>query len=345
MNRKRNRIKMLLALGVTLAVFPAGCGEKSDSAADYIGTQAAKEVVLKEAGFAAEEVSFSSVELECEGDVFYYEVVFAENGTEHEYEVDALTGAVTGERHKLLDAGAAGSQSEGNASSAAGEDDAGVAGSQSGGNASAGAGNGDAGAADLRGGEDMSSAAGAAGSQSGGNASDASSGAGNVAGGAAGTQSGGNSGGVSDISSEEALSIALGHAGLTADEVRSSQVKLDVEDGVNVFDVEFRSVSGTDYDYEVNAADGAIHSFEIDAEDSHHHGAAQGAGTISEEQAIACVLGLLPDAKEDEIAAWLDTHDGRARYVCSLTYDEMRHEIELDAASGDLLKWEAKRLY
>lgn len=307
MNRKRSCAERFLACGMAFAVLFAGCGDKADSVEDYIGVQAAKEAALKEAGSQADNVVFSSVELESEDDVFYYEVVFTENGMEHEYEVDALTGAVTGERHRPADTGGSVSLNGGNAA----PDSTG----QSGGDSDAA--QGEEALENIRQGTERQTDEG---------------------------QDTGDGGDAQGIRSEEALSIALEHAGLNTGDVHSSEVKPDMEDGVRVFDVEFWSASGTEYDYELNAADGSIRSFEIDAEASYHHGAAQGAGMISEEQALAYILALVPGAEAEDITVYLDTHDDGARYVGRLLYDNMSHEIEISAADGELLEWDAQIL-
>lgn len=55
----------------------------------------------------------------------------------------------------------------------------------------------------------------------------------------------------------EAKRIALAHAGLTEDGVRRFSWKLDREDGILVYEIEFKA-NGFEYEYEVNAVTGAI---------------------------------------------------------------------------------------
>ena len=68
-----------------------------------------------------------------------------------------------------------------------------------------------------------------------------------------------------DIGIEKANEIAISHAGLSSGSVSFVKAKLDTEDGVKVYDIEFYS-GNVEYDYEINAATGAIVSFDQDIE-------------------------------------------------------------------------------
>ncbi|MBQ3134730.1 MAG: PepSY domain-containing protein [Oscillospiraceae bacterium] len=59
----------------------------------------------------------------------------------------------------------------------------------------------------------------------------------------------------------QAEAIALNHAGLTAEQVWGLRSEFDIDDGVKVWDVEFRC-DGWEYDYEIHAVSGAIRSFD-----------------------------------------------------------------------------------
>ena len=83
-------------------------------------------------------------------------------------------------------------------------------------------------------------------------------------GGTGGNASGGNASG-GDIGASRAQSIALGHAGLAAGDVYGLKTERDRDNGVTVYEVEFKA-GGYEYDYEINASTGEIlgHSREYD---------------------------------------------------------------------------------
>lgn len=60
-----------------------------------------------------------------------------------------------------------------------------------------------------------------------------------------------------DIGHAKAKSIALNHAGVSENKVYDMEIELDEEDGMLVYEVEFKS-GGMEYSYEINAATGAI---------------------------------------------------------------------------------------
>ncbi len=60
-----------------------------------------------------------------------------------------------------------------------------------------------------------------------------------------------------DIGHAKAKTIALNHAGVSESKVYDMEIELDEEDGMLVYEVEFKS-GGMEYSYEINAATGAI---------------------------------------------------------------------------------------
>ncbi len=68
------------------------------------------------------------------------------------------------------------------------------------------------------------------------------------------------------IGEEKAKSIALEKAGISADNVTFDKVKLDRDDGVWQYEVEFRK-DRTEYDADIKADDGSILSWDVDNDD------------------------------------------------------------------------------
>lgn len=68
------------------------------------------------------------------------------------------------------------------------------------------------------------------------------------------------------ITLEEAKAAALNAAGLSESDVTFTKAKLDYDDGILVYDIEFR-YGTTEYEYEINAATGAVVSYDVDIDD------------------------------------------------------------------------------
>ena len=71
---------------------------------------------------------------------------------------------------------------------------------------------------------------------------------------------------VQDIGYAKAKSIALDHASVSENEAYDMDIELDDEDGILVYEVEFKS-GNMEYDYEINAATGAILKHETELDD------------------------------------------------------------------------------
>lgn len=74
------------------------------------------------------------------------------------------------------------------------------------------------------------------------------------------------SGTVQDIGYAKAKSIAMNHAGVSENEAYDMDIELDDEDGILVYEVEFKS-GGMEYSYEINAATGTILKHEMELDD------------------------------------------------------------------------------
>lgn len=68
------------------------------------------------------------------------------------------------------------------------------------------------------------------------------------------------------IGEEKAQEIALEKAGITSDDVIFEKIKLEKDDGVWQYEVEFRK-DRTEYDADIKAEDGTIISWDVDMND------------------------------------------------------------------------------
>ncbi len=80
------------------------------------------------------------------------------------------------------------------------------------------------------------------------------------------TDSTGSSSSASYIGVDKAKSIAANHAGYSVSDVTFSKVKLDEEDGVAVYEIEFYK-GNVEYEYEINATTGAILDYDSEVDD------------------------------------------------------------------------------
>ncbi len=68
------------------------------------------------------------------------------------------------------------------------------------------------------------------------------------------------------INEDEALEIALQHAGLTEDEATFIQIEFDIDDGLAEYEVEWH-IGRTEYNYTISAVDGEIWEYERELDD------------------------------------------------------------------------------
>ena len=156
------------------------------------------------------------------------------------------------------------------------------------------------------------------------------------------------------ITVEEAKTIALNHAGLTADAVTFVKAKQDYDDGRLVYEIEFVTTSGNgylEYDYEIDAATGNILSYDYDAESytpqptTTTPSTATGA-LIDEATAKLTAVNQVPGASTSDIYEWkLDHDDGRWEYEGKIIYNQMEFEFTIDAATGAVIEWDVESIY
>ena len=156
------------------------------------------------------------------------------------------------------------------------------------------------------------------------------------------------------ITVEEAKTIALSHAGLTADAVTFVKAKQDYDDGRLVYEIEFVTTSGNgylEYDYEIEAATGSILSYDYDAESytpqptTTTPSTATGA-LIDEATAKLTAVNQVPGASTSDIYEWkLDYDDGRWEYEGKIIYNQMEFEFTIDAATGAVIEWDVESIY
>ena len=117
----------------------------------------------------------------------------------------------------------------------------------------------------------------------------------------------------------------------------------DYEDGRPVYEIE-AYVGYVEYDIEIDANTGSIVKWKEETEDDaavHQSNAAAGsAGIISDADARALVSSRVPEALITELK--LDHDDGVQLYDGEAKQGVYEYEFEIDAYTGEFLKWEEK---
>lgn len=149
-----------------------------------------------------------------------------------------------------------------------------------------------------------------------------------------------------NLTEEQAKQIAYAHAGVTANDVAAVQVKKEMDDGVEYYDVEFYT-KDKEFDYEIKISDGSIWKFdsEVDHKFYNAESSQQGSAKITLEQARDAALAKVPGATAQDIHVTYEIDDGRELYEGTIYYDRMEYEFEIDAATGDFIQWEKESIF
>ncbi len=153
------------------------------------------------------------------------------------------------------------------------------------------------------------------------------------------------------IGAENAIAIAVADSGVTGIDVTKIKAKLDKENGIMVYDVEF-DCANMEYDYEIDAITGDILEKKIDADDDKHDGKHHDKHHGKKEEIVAEETKFIGEAAAkaaavahagvDEASAIfnkikLDKDDGKVVYEIKFKVDTTKYEYDVDAYTGDIL--------
>ncbi len=146
------------------------------------------------------------------------------------------------------------------------------------------------------------------------------------------------------ISVDDAKTVALTDAGLIASDVNYTKEKLDYEDGIAVYDIEFYT-GDAEYEYEINAVTGAVYSKDVDvrhARAGHGHQNENGQNDIGAEQAksIALAQAGFAEAEVTLLQCEFDVDDGQTVYEVEFIKDGREYEYKISAVDGSVLSYE-----
>ena len=142
----------------------------------------------------------------------------------------------------------------------------------------------------------------------------------------------------SPVSRDEALSIALVEADLTQADISRERVEYDRDDGMEIYEVEFRS-GDYEYSYDIDASNGRVMAGEYEIRG--RVASNRNAELISTTEAEMIVRSLI-DSNADYVRIRSDYDDGIYIYEADMYAQGIDYEVELNAATGDVIKfsWE-----
>ena len=159
--------------------------------------------------------------------------------------------------------------------------------------------------------------------------------------------------GTDKITKAKVKEIALAHAGVSASKATFVEVKLDKEDGVQVYEVEFYSGS-TEYDYEIHAKTGEILSFDKDIEDfsipkkdtsgTEKTKPASDYIGVDNAKSIALNNAGLAASSVTFTKAKLDRENGIRVYEIEFYTSTKEYEYEINAKTGKILDKDVEEL-
>ncbi|MCI9438828.1 MAG: hypothetical protein HFH85_17055 [Lachnospiraceae bacterium] len=345
MNQKRD--SGMLRKGAAAAVFAAAIVSAAGCGNSVMDRNGALDLALADAGLAAEEITLTRQELEREGGKPYYEIAFTSGGYDYQYEIDASSGAVTEVSINALpagghvgaqqgqDVGRSGSvQDQGSGESGMQPDSV-----QSQGIGETGVQGQGSGESGVQPGSEQSQESGETGGASGGQQ-----GQGNGQSGSGQPQGGAQPGNQSSLyvdTMDSAKSIALADAGLTESDVTFTKEKLDWDDGVAVYDIDFFTAD-MEYEYEIDAATGVI--MDKSAEAFRNPGTVGTDTLIGEDEAkeIAVTHAGFTTTEVFFTKIKLEKEHGYTEYEIEFYKDRVEYEYTIDASTGAVLEYDSE---
>ena len=149
------------------------------------------------------------------------------------------------------------------------------------------------------------------------------------------------------IGEERARSAALAHAGLTGKQVSFIKTKLDFDDGRWLYEVEFYTGNGQEYDYDIDAVTGAVLTFDYEVEDWHVPQQTSGGSQIGADKAKRIALDHvgLNGNRVNFVKTKLDYDDNRWEYEIEFVSGMWEYEFEIDAYTGAILSYEREPVF
>lgn len=147
------------------------------------------------------------------------------------------------------------------------------------------------------------------------------------------------------ISIDSAKNAALKHAGLKASDVEFKEAKLDTDDRIAHYDIEFVS-NGMEYEYEINAQSGKVGEFSKERYfEEKTKAPVDKSAFISEDEAKAIAFKRAGVNASDvsRIKCVLDTDDMFAHYEIEFVSGVYEYDFDINAKSGKIIESDKER--
>ena len=154
------------------------------------------------------------------------------------------------------------------------------------------------------------------------------------------------------ITMEQAQEIALKHAKLTSDQVSFIKTDTELENGIEVYNIEF-SYENKEYDYKINSANGEIVEYDSDIEDyditqqqatkenksvtPNNQNSNNSKITVEKAKEISLKHANLKDNQVVFDKTEMDYDNGVQIYDIEFHYNNIEYNYEIDANTGNIL--------
>ncbi len=144
------------------------------------------------------------------------------------------------------------------------------------------------------------------------------------------------------IGKDKALEIALDKSGLDKSQISDYIVEFECDDGIITYDVEFYSGS-VEYEFEIDATTGSILEYETDGDGyegdySNSNGSGSDSKYIGRSEAKETALAKAGLGASQIHDYEIELDDGE--YEIDFKYQNMEYEIDIDARTGKILKFD-----
>lgn len=133
------------------------------------------------------------------------------------------------------------------------------------------------------------------------------------------------------IGKDKALEIALAKAGFVKSQISLEKVKLDTDDGIKVYDVEFYA-GNVEYDFEIDAVKGTVLKFEKDGKSDDY------SKYIGEAKAKETALAKAGLTASQIYGFEIELDDGK--YEIEFKANGMEYSMDINAVTGEITDFE-----